>query len=362
MSMPLESFVDESLVLLLGFLPAADVAATATAGRRFRSVGLCPAVWESLCSSLWRGRAVLRRFDELRRSDPREAYKQSLADSRRTTISKGELLSIEWSFRFKAAAGESWQRTDPWWQGQDATRVRFKKNGRACFKRGPLFGSRPPVLRWRMVRFSNRTHQELIRASGQAGDEDFTAFGTRGVRAEVMGREVPSYCVRRNKHNWGWTMESCWVVWSSWPMPRRDTAEAYLLDDDRLPVSFDVQEDEAVAFNTGLRQAETQDEESESEDSHGLDNCVIVPADWLPEGPDGPARAGTRGGYKDDEVGEEEEEEDDEEEQRPSSPMQFVLVRVGDHLVRLPRVLVENTSPDLLEMMLRRSLETLAQQ
>ena len=30
-----------------------------------------------------------------------------------------------------------------------------------------------------------------------SGDNDFTEFGERGVRASVMGREVPTYCVRR---------------------------------------------------------------------------------------------------------------------------------------------------------------------
>ena len=34
-------------------------------------------------------------------------------------------------------------------------------------------------------------------------------------RSQVMGREVPTYCIRREPRNWGWVMESCWVAWSS---------------------------------------------------------------------------------------------------------------------------------------------------
>eukprot|EP00439_Symbiodinium_sp_Y106_P059380 s3326_g8.t1 len=352
MATALEGFVDESLILLLGNLRAQEIAAVAATGSRLRSVAVSNPVWDGLCGALWQGRAVLHRFTELRRIDAREAYRQSLEDSRRTNITRGELLSIDWSFRFKASAGEGWQAGDPWWQGQEATRVRFKKNGRAAFKRGPLFGSRPPVLRWRFVRFPARTHQALNRTTGR-GSADFSEFGRRGIRAKVMGREVPTYCVRRNKHNWGWTMESCWVVWSSWPMPRKDSPEAELLEDERLPVSFDVQEDQAMAFNNGYRRVEQEEEtEADGDSEPDAEDSVVVPAEW---------RSGE---------GEAEEPEDDsepvseEEQEEPSNEQspRFVIVRIGDHLIRLPRALIDSSTPEMLEEMLRRSLERISEQ
>lgn len=39
------------------------------------------------------------------------------------------------------------------------------------------------------------------------------------VRARIQGRRVPLYQVRRHPLNWGFIMESCWVVWTSYLMP-----------------------------------------------------------------------------------------------------------------------------------------------
>ncbi|CAJ1389972.1 unnamed protein product [Effrenium voratum] len=325
----------------LSSLPACALGAVAPASRRLRQVAESHAVWSLLCEGLWRRRAVLRRFTALRAEGRgREAYRQSLADSQRTKITKGELVSITWSFRFKAAAGESWQLSDPWWRGGQATRVRFRKDGGAAFKRGPLFG-RGPRLRWRLVRLPQSSLQALALVNTE-GDNDFTEFGERGVRASVMGREVPTYCVRRNKHNWGWSMESCWVVWSSWPMPERDSPEAALLAEENLPVTFDLQEAQAVAFNIGQHPEEQEEEEDEDEGSE--QDEVVPPEEWQVDDMD--------------EV--EEAESDEDLDARSDGPTLYTVVRIDDHLVRLPRVLVENTpQDDLLAMMLRRSLDLL---
>ena len=331
----MESLLDESLSILLSLLPAVDVCHVDACGLRLHQVARCNAVWEALCSDLWHGRAVLRRFHQLRvQGEAREAYKESMRDAERTEITRGELLSIRWCFRFKSSAGESWQENDPWWQGSKATRVRFLANGRAKFLGRRLFGGRPPTLRWRLVRFRERVQRALNRHAGSF--EDFSDFGVRGVRAEVMGRAVPTYCVRRNKENWGWSMESCWVVWSSWPMPLRHSAEAAQLAEERLPVTFEVQESEAIAFNTGRHTDEEEVDEDQCDSEDGQE--VVVPEDWVVE--------------------EEEEAEDAESESEPDNTP-YLVVRIGERLIRLPRVLVETTPPELLELMLRRSLEAL---
>ena len=46
--------------------------------------------------------------------NPKRAYWLSLKDSKRTWITKEELCSLNWSFRFKQQAGEHYTQNDPW--------------------------------------------------------------------------------------------------------------------------------------------------------------------------------------------------------------------------------------------------------
>lgn len=48
----------------------------------------------------------------------RKSFFSALKDSKRTLITKEELCSFVWSFRFKRAAGKSWTSTDPYWAGK----------------------------------------------------------------------------------------------------------------------------------------------------------------------------------------------------------------------------------------------------
>jgi len=136
-------------------------------------------------------------------------------------------------------------------------------------------------------------------------------------------------------------------------MPRKDSPEAELLEDERLPVSFDVQEDQAMAFNNGYRRVEQEEEtEADGDSEPDAEDSVVVPAEW---------RSGE---------GEAEEPEDDsepvseEEQEEPSNEQspRFVIVRIGDHLIRLPRALIDSSTPEMLEEMLRRSLERISEQ
>mmetsp|Transcript_107705 Transcript_107705/g.300109 ORF Transcript_107705/g.300109 Transcript_107705/m.300109 type:complete len:355 (-) Transcript_107705:9-1073(-) len=320
---------DDALVALLTSLPVKDIAAMMVLNRPVCSVALAKSVWGPLCEQLWEGKDVPERFVALRDGGkPREAYRRSLEDSRRTRITPGELQRILWSFRFKAAAGESWQSSDPWWQGQAATAVRFRADGTARFARGALFQDRPPQIRWKLVRFHDSFLRMLNeRANIAARDAPFSEFDSRGVHARVMGRDVPTYCVRRNLCNWGWIMESCWVVWTSWPMPLRNSPEAAELDDDRLPVTFEVQRFQAMSYNAGMA---ARDEALLSDDAGSEDDEPGVDAS-AGEGSSGEAA---------------ESVSDDEEE-----PNHVVIVQIGSRLVRIPqRLLLEAFSlRDVLE-------------
>ncbi|CAN0451943.1 unnamed protein product, partial [Discosporangium mesarthrocarpum] len=41
----------------------------------------------------------------------------------------------------------------------------------------------------------------------------------------IAGREVPTYIVSRHPSNWGFIMESCWTLYTSWKMPPREGPE-----------------------------------------------------------------------------------------------------------------------------------------
>jgi hypothetical protein len=63
-------------------------------------------VWDRLCRRLWSTKVyVPQRFVNQLGGNSKEAYRQSLADGRRQTITKEELVQFVWNFRFKEAAG-----------------------------------------------------------------------------------------------------------------------------------------------------------------------------------------------------------------------------------------------------------------
>merc|ERR1712137_1353621 len=116
-------------------------------------------------------------------------------------------------------------------------------------------------LRWKFVKLKRATIDAMNSdARTKAVSSSCSGFGSRGVRVRVSGRQVPSYLIRRHKGNWGWIMESCWVVWSSWPMPTKDSSDAPELDDERLPVTFELQEAQAYGFNAGFEDLDSEDD------------------------------------------------------------------------------------------------------
>ena len=82
-------------------------------------------VWAELCERLWRDKVyVPERFRHSLRGGEApagglepdralRAYRESLADARRTWITSEELCGFAWSSRVKGWAGEDWTHTDP---------------------------------------------------------------------------------------------------------------------------------------------------------------------------------------------------------------------------------------------------------
>ena len=69
------------------------------------------------------------------------------------------------------------------------------------------------------------------------------------VRTRHGSREVPTKVVSRHV-NWGWIMDACWSVSTSFPLPRHGVDES--LEDNALPMTVQTQREEAMAYNYGM--------------------------------------------------------------------------------------------------------------
>lgn len=69
------------------------------------------------------------------------------------------------------------------------------------------------------------------------------------LKATVNGGDVPTYLFSRHPLHKGLMMQSCWVLYTAFPMPDKGTDPH--TEDSSLEVTFAQQEEEALAYNTG---------------------------------------------------------------------------------------------------------------
>ena len=69
-----------------------------------------------------------------------------------------------------------------------------------------------------------------------------------GRRATVNGGDVPTYHVSRHPVHGGFIMQSCWVLYTAFPMPPKGSDPH--LQDSALEVGFEQQSAEAIEYNT----------------------------------------------------------------------------------------------------------------
>ena len=235
---------NDLLFALLSHLRWRDVLAVGQVSRFLRDGAADDMVWERHCAEEWADKvfvpaAALRLRDSGRF---RAAFSFAMADSKRTHITVDELPGTNWYGRMKASAGEHYTETDAWWQGKPPMRTRYLREG-VVVRPAPAqqaTSDKPGTVvgRWRFVR---------------------TCAGRRGpmgsfvrVYHSHLGRETPSKVMFRHS-NWGWIMDSCWHIATSWPLPPRHGPDADpSLDDESLQMTVDVQRDEAMAFNHGI--------------------------------------------------------------------------------------------------------------
>ena len=215
---PWDAVPDDTLARALSFVDARClVEGACLCCRRLRDLlcdeGSAPgrALFDAACERLWADKAfVAERFRAARaRGDARAALLGSLADARRTTISRDELCALTWSFRFKEAAGAAWTDDDPWHAGGRASRVRFRPSG---------------AVEWLDDRFGGTAVEEVARTwrfrrAGAIGAGEACSATIRERGDCVQVGHYPRERAARHAANWGWILHSVWVVYTSFDMP-----------------------------------------------------------------------------------------------------------------------------------------------
>ena len=219
--------------------------------------------WDELCTETWRGKVHVAAEAVALRStgDPRGALRQSLADAQRTDLTDEELTSFEWRFRFKEQAGPQWQQFDPYWTTGEPTRAQFMPatiydmDGHGTVRMSGFEAIEDFYIQWWWPVLNQGPVQNT-----QLRD----SFGVRTLQVSVNGSRVPRYLISRHE-NWGWIMQSCWVVYLSFPMPKPGVDPS--LDDRSLLVDVDMQRREAAVYNMGWDIDDEEEEESEEEEN-----------------------------------------------------------------------------------------------
>lgn len=191
--------------------------------------------WRAACDRDWAGKVYIP--EKIRNLSPRKkAYAAALLDSKRTTISFDELCDLKWSHRFKEAAGEFWTSRDAWWSGGPACTFSFNRDSTCSTN----FAEEVPMS-WSFERMDRSKSQSACQSEGTC------------IRYLWNGRECPSYIVSRHPGNWGWILQNCWNIMTSWDMPSLEDHLAHPDPDMNVEgVSVADQFTHVLAFNTGI--------------------------------------------------------------------------------------------------------------
>jgi hypothetical protein len=235
---PFALLPNEVVSRIFNYLDVTSLVRAIQVSTRFRVVGsLDISGWPRHCEDLWRDKVhVLTRARQLK-SDGQSlsAFVTSYHDARlRQEIAESELCydpvsqsGTVWNFRFKDAAGPAWTTSDPWHSGGDARKLVFLRDGTIAQLVGGSDGTISLVSPFSDEEFRQRfdlgTSAMKWRYILQPMDAPCRPLGAY-IRITFLGRDVPTYVVHRASvllNNWGFIMDSCWGMFSSFPLPRR---------------------------------------------------------------------------------------------------------------------------------------------
>ena len=204
---------------------------------------------------LWRDKAyVPLQFRDMLSTEPKAAYKLSLADSKRDCITKEELCGFRWQWRFKESAGDHFLAEDPWWNGRQPRERTYNEDG--------SMGGH--IYRWVPTRacegWKRRKRGEIAEERGyEIGSSELTSltYPLCSYSPDARWRFVPTAAglssppgkfvrvantpasILSRHSNWGWLMQSCWSLATAFPLPAKGTDME--LEDENLAITTKTQ-------------------------------------------------------------------------------------------------------------------------
>lgn len=261
----LSTLPDDLLVRITAFLDASSLLQLRVLNRTFQRV--CH--WDAQCQALW--------LDKIHvcpqaQAHPNRclAYRMSKMDAKnRNYMHRNELLfNVEtntgtiWKFRFKKSAGTDWTTLDPWYQGKKPRQFVFLENGivkqyiESSNEEDTKDDKTPgtplssvsttttatPQLIHPVFNLPREQQQQTLlsptstitdppmpmtwRFLTHPMDLPLRPVGSY-IRLTVGGRDVPTYSIRRSPTgNWGFVMESCWGLYTSFDLPPKPAISA----------------------------------------------------------------------------------------------------------------------------------------
>mmetsp|Transcript_24478 Transcript_24478/g.37785 ORF Transcript_24478/g.37785 Transcript_24478/m.37785 type:complete len:328 (-) Transcript_24478:349-1332(-) len=207
-------------------------------------------------------------------------YGASIRDAHRQEITMEELCRLDWNFRFKKSAGRDWTSWDPWHNddlsedGQTARVFSFFPDGLVMQRDGEhgelheafaetTIGRNVLERPEDVVPHRLKMQWRFIDRPLDFEDRPTGAF----VRLNVGGREVPTYVVRRSPTgNYGFILESCWGIYTSFTMPRRGASaeleEDWIKSKDQWREAF-LYNNGAITLPEDLSEADVEDFDAE---------------------------------------------------------------------------------------------------
>eukprot|EP00549_Striatella_unipunctata_P004593 CAMPEP_0118692042 /NCGR_PEP_ID=MMETSP0800-20121206/11034_1 /TAXON_ID=210618 ORGANISM="Striatella unipunctata, Strain CCMP2910" /NCGR_SAMPLE_ID=MMETSP0800 /ASSEMBLY_ACC=CAM_ASM_000638 /LENGTH=503 /DNA_ID=CAMNT_0006589925 /DNA_START=33 /DNA_END=1541 /DNA_ORIENTATION=- len=249
----LKNLPDELLCSITSFLDVKALVRIRTTSKRMWQVGSRDeAGWLNHCLRLWKGKVYVsdaaRSLVQNQAQTAIRAYQLSRHDGRyRHEITVDELCfdvesgkGVVWSFRFKEKAGPAWTSWDPWWSGREPRKMVFLRDGRVmqllpADARSKSFDTTVDGKKYRLLQAFDDSASgfELVQDQRESQGPMTWRFITKPldlpirpagayIRLKLGARDVPTYIVHRSPTgNWGFVLESCWGVYVSFDLPKR---------------------------------------------------------------------------------------------------------------------------------------------
>eukprot|EP01083_Nonionella_stella_P107057 309625_1 len=226
----------------------------------------------------------------------RKAFRLAYMDRKRTTLTVDELVAFKWYFRFKKEAGETWMNIDPFWNFNDAQdpdtdekewdhtddimhykpsdlvgiltedeieeyKLKQLKYEKAVYEsrqsQTPLSEHEKRLSQCMRIVFSRdgtMEWQHNKRMADIVNTQEFEwRFGGSFYKEKLFGDSVqvnsyPKKYVSRHPTNWGFVMQSWWVIYTSFPMPMIGSKDDKLMQHNACNTSID-DDEEMIQFN-----------------------------------------------------------------------------------------------------------------